>query len=187
MSRDLPRSDVRASSCFTRHLNLNPRAPRKLDILDLEAKIMKDCDAWHVDELLVDLRKNMDEPGAERTEAGDNLMRILLIYAMGAAKEEHVVMREQIRSPKTDGCRAIVLCTVSTAMSAMTSRGTAKRAGPVKPAVRWHAMVVAGGRKMVSGLATMVRRHLMRTRLSEDFLRSVPENGLEILKRGMTL
>jgi hypothetical protein len=45
MSRDLPRSDVRASPCFTRHLNLNPRASRKLDTLDLEAKIMKDCDA----------------------------------------------------------------------------------------------------------------------------------------------
>jgi hypothetical protein len=101
MSRDLPRSDVRASPCFTRHLNLNPRASRKLDILDLEAKIMKDCDAWQVDELLVDLRKNMNEPGAERTEAGDNLMRILLIYAMGAAKEEHVVMLEHIGSPNS--------------------------------------------------------------------------------------
>jgi hypothetical protein len=101
VSRDLTRSDVRASPCFTRHLNLNPRASRKLDTLDLEAKIMKDCDAWQVDELLIDLRKNMDDPGPERTEAGDNLMRILLIYAMGAAKEEHVVMLEHIGSPNS--------------------------------------------------------------------------------------
>jgi hypothetical protein len=72
-------------------------------------------------------------------------------------------------------------------MSAMTSRGTARRAGPAKPDVRWRATAVVGGRKMASGLAKMVRRHLMRTKLSEDCFKSVIENGLEISSRGTIL
>lgn len=101
MSRELPRSNVHASLCFTRHLNLNPKTPRKLDSAGLEAKVLEDCDAWRLDPYLMGLRWEINKLADEDAENRSHLMRTLVIYAMGGEQERRVILPKEVESPNS--------------------------------------------------------------------------------------
>jgi hypothetical protein len=142
VQRYLPETDVRASLRFKRYLNLNPRTPRKLDVASLEAKILKDCDAWRRDPTLSTIRTGMDEQSGGDTvrQPSSATMQMLMTYAMGVENDRYATLENDMDSPNSHACRsaetsgfhAIALCIVSTATSAMISRGTAKNAKLVK-------------------------------------------------------
>lgn len=73
--------DVRANPCFTRYLSLNPTKWRPLDLPDIKAKILADCDAWRLDLLLINIRGILN---GEPEEADQELWtKRLLTYAVG--------------------------------------------------------------------------------------------------------
>jgi hypothetical protein len=118
------------------------RTPRKLDVASLEAKILKDCDAWRRDPTLSTIRTGMDEQSGGDTvrQPSSATMQMLMTYAMGVENDRYATLENDMDSPNSHACRsaetsgfhAIALCIVSTATSAMISRGTAKNAKLVK-------------------------------------------------------
>lgn len=97
-SRYLPETDVRASLCLTRHLNLRPRTPRKLDLAGLEAKMLVDCDAWRVDPLLISFRPYINITPGEHTGTHSRTMGRLMTYAMGVEQERYATMKDAMQS-----------------------------------------------------------------------------------------
>jgi hypothetical protein len=83
----MPECDVRVSPCFTRHLNLNPRTPRKLDTQCLEARIMQDSDAWRLDPALTSFRREFDRLPEEDMETQKESIKIMMLYAIGVGDE----------------------------------------------------------------------------------------------------
>ena len=90
---------MRASPCFTRHLNFNPRTPRKLDTQCLEAKIMQDSDAWRLDPALTGMRREFDRIPDEDLGTRRKLIEVVMIYAMGVEDEPSNKMQNALDSP----------------------------------------------------------------------------------------
>ena len=101
-SRYLPECDVRASLCFKKYLNLNPRTPRPLDAQSLEAKVLRDSEAWRLDPLLVSFRQDFHWlDGHENTFTRKDLMKILMTYAMGTDDDPPDRFRDALTSPNS--------------------------------------------------------------------------------------
>jgi hypothetical protein len=85
--RYLAECRVRASPCFTRHLNLNPRKARKLDTQTLESKVMQKSEAWRLDPVLTELRRDIDECAEVDSSDREDLRNMVMIYAMGQPED----------------------------------------------------------------------------------------------------
>jgi hypothetical protein len=79
--------DMRANPCFKKHLNLESKKERQLDVDGLVTKIMADSEAWRTDTFLKDLRPRLlDDTTNEQEKKGSRTS--LMEYALGKREEE---------------------------------------------------------------------------------------------------
>jgi len=59
---------MRASPCFKRYLNLEPKKERQLDVDSLKTKMMADCEAWRADKWLKSWRVTLLDDTVDEQE-----------------------------------------------------------------------------------------------------------------------
>jgi hypothetical protein len=79
--------DTRANPCFKKHLNLEPKKERQLDVDGLMTKIVTDSEAWRTDAFSKVLRPRLlDATTDEQEKKGPRTA--LMEYALGKREEE---------------------------------------------------------------------------------------------------